>query len=1675
MVKPLPRIAAHLLFLLCWFAASAPAAAYTLSGTVYGGQAPLADAVVTVRDAGLGTTVASATTDSAGDYSVGGLDGVYHLTITPPAAGPYRESLIESVAVSGGDAVQHAFLIGGIATLSGTLYASDGVTPAADFGIFIVHVNGGAWDIANTADDGTFSFDLESGDYRLYIDKESCSGGSFAIPQYVDLANWQIVTVAGDTQAAFSLPAFPVVRGRTVDEAGNPVAGVSIMTRARFIVDRVVYTVANDSPGCPAHVSDADGRYEIPILAGDHAVELIPPAGGATAHTFHESLTLDGAAEVDLVVQTGVAVGGRLSAADGATPADNFRLHFHESRTGTRVAGVTSGADGSYDVDLAPGDYTVSVEREACAPSTLAAPTSLRIDGYRALTVSAPAAVDIALPLFHTLAGRVVDRDGTAVGGVDIRGRTSWSGGGTDFVSEIGDDNCPLVTAADGRYETAALAAGYQFTLEPPAQSRYITTRYGELMVDGSTPFDLLVHGPVSLSGTVYASDGVTPAANIRVRLYPAEDDTQIGYVDTGEDGRFNFTVAPGDYSFTLTKYRVTDDTLITSGYFGYDRYLTFTVVDDTVQDIHLPPFHPVRGYTTDGNGVPVPGVGVSATGYLTLAPDYHVNYYPYGTSPNIIRSDEHGYYRLGLNEASFNFEIYPPAGSGFVDTTIPRVEITGEARGDIILTHLDREPPRIVSGPHARHVSATSAVIEWLTDEPADGAADAVGASASHGELTTHHALLLTGLTPSSDYLATVASSDNEGNGPTTATVAFRTGASSDTAAPVIIEGPVVSSIGTDSVTVEWRTDEPADAAVLDADGSVLSRRTDFGVDHRMVVDGLSPATPYLLSVASSDVHGNGPTRSAPVAFTTSATADLQPPVIVAGPIVTGITDQGATVEWETDEPATSGVSVNDGTHYNVLRDERLTTRHSVILTGLTAVTRYTLTTSSKDAAGNGPTLSDPLAFTTLSGVDRDPPVAVGEPRVVGLTHHSALIQWRTDEPADGVVEYGVDAAELSGRVVESRLVKGHVVQLTGLLPDTRYHYRLHSSDSSGNRWSSEVMSLHTRELPDRAAPHFLEAPAVIDADDTTATLYWVTDEPSDAVVEYGEGGVTDRRYSDGRKRREHLVTLTGLTPGASHSFIVHSTDLAGNRASHASLVGGRRSATEASADGGFTTRAVADSDAPLFVAPPTVSYLAPRRAVIQWRTDEIADTRVEYGPASGALERGEADLARGFDHQMVLTNLAPATLYQLRALSTDTAGNRAAAPLISFETSALEDETAPSLTGEPTLSVEGGVIEVRWSTDEPATSKVHYGTAEGELPFEVSEAGLATEHRVRITGIDPTLAWVRVTTVDPAGNRLVGAALRVVEPESVVSAPSSPAPLRAPFPAPAADDPVVRLALEALPTLGDEEQPAVDLDAHVEGAEGVLLERVGSQLGAVFGFDAADQDGASGLLRGSGAGSGVALRPVAVSEAGDDELPGVYSGDGGLVRVVTEGGERIELLPAVAAPERLDDQLLAAGFDTARARSQGRLSTAAGALDYHFQPDPRIVPAAVDAEPGLVTGSREDYPSVPRVTLVYDDGEGAMAQALWPAPAEWESLGEWLRGLPGVSRVELSGDGVLSVQRNGLLLRGVFAYGVTAAVGEGRFRIEPVADLNGDGWPDFRLRYPGGEEQLLFLVEGG
>lgn len=64
----------------------------------------------------------------------------------------------------------------------------------------------------------------------------------------------------------------------------------------------------------------------------------------------------------------------------------------------------------------------------------------------------------------------------------------------------------------------------------------------------------------------------------------------------------------------------------------------------------------------------------------------------------------------------------------------------------------------------------------------------------------------------------------------------------------------------------------------------------------------------------------------------------------------------------------------------------------------------------------------------------------------------NSADISWKSDEPTRGTLSWGTTADYELGSIAEVKFSNDHDIKLSGLLPNTRYFYKIQSSDENGH-----------------------------------------------------------------------------------------------------------------------------------------------------------------------------------------------------------------------------------------------------------------------------------------------------------------------------------------------------------------------------------------------------------------------------------------------------------------------------------------------------------------------------------------------------------------------------------------------------------------------------------------------
>jgi len=412
----------------------------------------------------------------------------------------------------------------------------------------------------------------------------------------------------------------------------------------------------------------------------------------------------------------------------------------------------------------------------------------------------------------------------------------------------------------------------------------------------------------------------------------------------------------------------------------------------------------------------------------------------------------------------AYQFRIWGAAANGKIVTFTPQNaagkrtgirQPPGGSGSFITDAQPDTRPPVILSGPTVTSRTHDTAIVEWITDEPANsqvrfGRTD-LDESLRSGENEVRHRLVLSNLEPGTTYQYDVSSTDALNNGPAqSAQALFTTSAAVDLTAPKLTAKPNVAYKNDRSATIQWQTDELATGAIefgLSTNLGTVRQLSTAGSEHEISLTSLEPETTYFYRISSADLNNNGPTQSAVDSFQTDALADLVSPVL--GGIDAAPTDSTAIVHWQTDELADSFVEF--GTD-SLLLDFRVgETRdqlaHEITLANLIPGIRYYYRVGSIDRAGNPPTESDLLSFTTLTAADTTPPAP---PTGLQATPGSEqiLLSWDANPEADlGGYNLYRRAGDGEFTPLVTRLTQTSYADL-GLSNGVAYEYRLTAID---------------------------------------------------------------------------------------------------------------------------------------------------------------------------------------------------------------------------------------------------------------------------------------------------------------------------------------------------------------------------------------------------------------------------------------------------------------------------------------------------------------------------------------------------------------------------------------------------------------------------------------------------
>ena len=1357
---------------------SLSAGAYTLGGTIYGGSSPLENVTVVLVDTSSGSELGSIVTDVSGQYSFSVDDGTYRLLIQPPGASGFLDSVVNDIVIDGGNITQNVVLLAGAITLSGVVYGPDETTPASRI---LVKLYEQATDTfvgeSLTDTSGEYSISVSAGLFMIEIEGDKSNDHEFGVaPVTIDMPdNFELLPLVRDlnlaenTELDLVLP-FRYLSGRVLDPEGQPVAGAEFRDFHHYHINEGGNYTTYVYNNAEFYTTDEQGNFSLIMFSVVYQTVTIEPPVGSELKT--ETITDFDATEdrtLDFTLERGIKLSGVVRGPDG-TPANMLRMRTNTGNIFYYTDIIDE--DGEYAFYLDAGNYLITVEGASWFDdwelSTVALPDHFSFYYGGNFDLTTDTLINIDLPLI-TVSGRVTNASGEPVAGANIQMITNNQINGMyQFI--YCRTNSGLETDDNGEYE-AILIPGveYRVAIIPPEGSGLPSTFHDNELFTEDTVRDYALDSAIRLSGIAKSREGV-PASNIYIYIFhDVYSPSNFAHILTDETGEFEFIVSPGEYRFNVGGFFLGEDpgpTVPLPRSFNVENFFPPTVyTEDTELPVELPLVE-LSGQTTDRNGVPIPSVSVAIDHTYYEEPEHHRRTMLSGP---YFFSDSNGWYSMPVLIGTHSPNIIPPVDSGFGSTVIADLQFTDDIRQNVILDIPDTRAPVILSGPYVSAITNTTAMLEWRTNEPADsvahyGTGGSTDQTLTDTEFKTEHVMQLTELTPGTAYSLYVASTDPTGNGPTESeTIEFITPTPPDEEPPFITEGPIVIAITHTSALVRWWTDEPATTVVDYGTSTSLDETVDragYRTAHEVELTGLTALTEYYVQVSSTDKIGNGPTQSAIISFISLEAPDAEAPIIVEGPLAVDISDTEATIVWTTDEPADSGVSYNDGTHYGIARDEAFVTDHVVRLMSLTPATVYHCTVSSTDPLGNGPTLSKKFIFKTLPAADQTAPIIVGGPAVLTTTHKIALIRWTTDERSDSVIEYGTDPDNLDQRVIKTALVRRHTIPLTHLNPNTVYYFRVLSTDAAGNGpTASESMDFKTRGTFHGGLPLFRRIPFLVGKSDRTLTVKWEIDRPCDAVIEYGPTAELGKRHSKSDKKLKNQVTLTGLDAGIRYYLRVRVTDMFGNSSVWESETENepQNQSFRLAEAGDYLTDVDPDLKLPVIVEGPEVVSLSDSEALIRWVTDEIADSRVEYGLQGQALDRFEGEIARTLEHLVLLTNLEAATGYSFTVTSVDVAGNASVdhSP-IDFTTTAAADAVPPSAVNDAVVSdTSRNGTQIQVQSDEYCTVEIRFGTDPESLDYTAGDDTLATDHTVNLTELDnDTVYYFVIVLTDAAGN---------------------------------------------------------------------------------------------------------------------------------------------------------------------------------------------------------------------------------------------------------------------------------------------------------------------------------
>jgi hypothetical protein len=482
----------------------------------------------------------------------------------------------------------------------------------------------------------------------------------------------------------------------------------------------------------------------------------------------------------------------------------------------------------------------------------------------------------------------------------------------------------------------------------------------------------------------------------------------------------------------------------------------------------------------------------------------------------------------------------------------------------------------------------------------------------------------------------------------------------------------PAISSVsatphGDGTATIAWTTDELADSRVDygTSSGALASNVSSptLTLSHSMTLTGLASATTFYYRVTSADASSNSatqpPTQNAPLSFVTPGTpcavdrttADFTAGTIGAATYVSETVDgevilkpqEGAEFSGSALPSGWTGATYGGGGSV-VVSGGQLAVNGAYAATNNFYSAGHSVDfvatfdpTAGLQHVGFGNTLNENLwaIFSTGGGGSLEARCNNGSPidlpisgSWLGAAHH-----FRIDWKADSVV-FWIDGARVAAQAI---VISSQMRPIAGYGPVGSNPLKVDWIRMTAYQTSGSFIS----RVFDGGGPT------------TWGAANWTSSVPSGTTLAM-LARVGPTPVPDGSWSAFAAIPSSGSVIGASGRYLQYRADLT-------------------SADGSNTPEL---RDVTIYctstpdVTPPVITNVAEApagnglSALITWTTDELANSRIDYGTSAGSLTSNLSNSTLVLSHSLTLAGLLPSTTYFYRVTSADAASNSATQP---------------------------------------------------------------------------------------------------------------------------------------------------------------------------------------------------------------------------------------------------------------------------------------------------------------------------------------------------------------------------------------------------------------------------